>query len=329
MTDRRAPAVLIIFNRPDVTARTAEAIAKARPPKVFVFADGPRPDRPDEAGKCAATRAVIDRIDWPCEVAKKYSDVNLGCGLGVTSAIDWVFDHADRAIIFEDDCVAHPSFFPYCNELLERYHDDERVMQIAGTNLQCGHKRGTGSYFFSRFNTCWGWATWRRAWRHMDLSVKSWPAFRNTSWVLDRVGDVPATEYLARKIEDAYRAGGTIDYFDYPWQFATWQQDGLCIMPNLNMITNIGFQQDATHTIWGGSKWANLPQVEMPFPLQHPPNIAPDQEADDFFVREVVVNDIPRPETMLASALTMTRKAYATAIPKSARMFLRTLRYRS
>jgi hypothetical protein len=325
----QTPALIIIFNRPEVTAKVAEAIAKAKPPLVFVFADGPRTDRPGEAEKCAATRAAIDRIDWPCDVLKNYSDVNLGCGRGVTSGIDWVFHQTDRAMIFEDDCLPDPSFFPFCDELLERYRDDERIMQIAGCNLQCGHRRGAHSYFFSRFNTCWGWATWRRAWNHMDLSMKKWSAYRHTSWVLDRVGDAAAARYLSQKFEDAYRAGGRIDYFDYPWMFATWVQNGLCIVPNVNLVSNIGFGDHATHTKWSESRWANLARTGMPFPLQHPPSIMRHQEADDFFVRQVVRGDIPKTDGVIRRGVKTAREAYAAAIPKPTRMFLRKLRGRT
>ena len=324
----RAPVALIIFNRPDVTSCVAEAVAKARPPRVFVVADGPRPDRPGEAEKCAATRTVIERIDWPCEVVKKYSDVNLGCGRGPTLGIDWVFEQTDRAIILEDDCLPHPSFFRYCDDLLELYRDDERIMQIAGSNFQRGHKRGDGSYFLSQFKICWGWATWRRAWRHMDMGVKLWPALRNTSWLVDLVGDARVAQHWAAKFEDAYRASGMINYWDYQWLFATWMHNGLCIMPNVNMISNIGFGAEATHTIWTGSKWANLPLAEMPFPLEHPSAMVRDEQADDFFVQEVVLMDMPRVESTLRRAFNKARRAYATAIPEPTRMFLRNLRTR-
>ena len=325
----RAPVALIIFNRPDVTARVAEAIAKAGPPQVFVVADGPRPDRPGEAEKCAATRAVIERIDWPCKVVKKYSDKNLGCGSGPANGIDWVFEQTDRAVILEDDCLPHPTFFPYCDDLLERYRDDERIMQIAGSNFQCGRKRGNASYFFSRFKICWGWATWRRAWRHMDMGVKRWPELRETSWLIDLVGDARAAQYWADKFEGAYHAGGAIDYWDYQWLFATWVRNGLCIMPNVNLISNIGFGKDATHTTWTGSKWANLPLAEMPFPLHHPSRILCDEQADDFFVQEVVLTNGPQPQSTLRRALNKARQAYAATIPEPARMFLRSLRTRS
>jgi len=323
-----APVALIIFNRPDVTSRVAEIVAKAGPSQVFVIADGPRLDRPGEAEKCAATRAVIERIDWPCEVVKKYSNVNLGCGRAPAAGLDWVFEQTDRAIILEDDCLPHSTFFRYCDELLGLYQDDERIMQIAGSNFQGGRQRGDASYFFSRFKICWGWATWRRAWRHMDMSVKLWPQLRDTSWLVDLVGDARAAEHWATKFEGAFRAAGLIDYWDYQWLFATWVQGGLCVMPNLNLISNIGFGEEATHTTWAENKWANLPLEEMPFPLRHPSSIARDEQADDFFVQEVMLSDAAQSPSTLGRAFSRARQAYAAAIPGPARMFLRKLRTR-
>ena len=322
----RAPVALIVFNRPDLTARVAKVVAKAAPPRLFVFADGPRADQPGDAEKCDATRAIIDQLDWPCEVVKRYSDVNLGCGRGPATGLDWVFEQTERAIILEDDCLTHPSFFHYCDELLERYGDDERIMQIAGSNFQCGHKRGTASYFFSRFKICWGWATWRRAWRHMDMGVKLWPALRDTPWLADLVGDAQAAQHWAGKFESAHRAGGQIDYWDYQWLFATLAHDGLCVMPNVNLVSNIGFGEEAKHTKWTGSRWAKLPLEEMPFPLQHPPNVSRDVLADDFFIREVLLNDLSPTEGAVRRALKRARQAYAATIPKPARTLLRNLR---
>ena len=142
------PVALIIFNRPDTTKKTFDEIAKARPPKLFVIADGPRADHPEDIKKCAAVREIIERVDWKCEVIKNYSDVNLGCGKRPATGISWIFEHVEEAIILEDDCVPHPTFFRFCEELLEKFRYDERVMQISGSNFQLGHKRTSYSYFF-------------------------------------------------------------------------------------------------------------------------------------------------------------------------------------
>src|SRR6185369_14461868 len=162
------PVAFIIFNRPDTTEKVFAEIARARPPKLLVIADGPRAGRAGEADRCAATRAIIDRVDWDCKVLTNYSDVNLGCKNRVASGIDWVFEQVPEAIILEDDCLPDPTFFRFCEELLIRYREDERISQICGANFQFGRKRSNDSYYFSRYNHIWGWASWRRAWQHYD-----------------------------------------------------------------------------------------------------------------------------------------------------------------
>ena len=180
------PVALIIFNRPHHTARVFAEIAKARPEHLFLIADGPRPDRPEDVQRCAAVRDIVARVDWPCQVERNFAERNLGCGRRPGSGISWVFQQVDEAIILEDDCVPDPTFFQFCEDLLEKYREDKRVMNIGGTNWQWPSPRSHHSYFFSIFNiTGWGWATWRRAWQYYDPAVRLWPAFRDTSWLLD------------------------------------------------------------------------------------------------------------------------------------------------
>ena len=168
------PVVLIIFNRPKLTEVVFQAIREAKPPKLFLVADGPRPNRPDDIPRCAAARKVVEKVDWDCEVLRNYADENMGCGCRPASGITWVFSQVEEAIILEDDCVPSPSFFPFCQELLDRYRTDERVMHIGGMNWQSGHRRSPFSYFFSKYPQCWGWATWRRAWAHYDFTMRYW-----------------------------------------------------------------------------------------------------------------------------------------------------------
>jgi hypothetical protein len=146
-----------------------------------VIADGPGSG--EDLVKCEAARKIINQVSWDCEVLTNYSDVNLGCKKRISSGLDWVFKQCDEAIILEDDTLPHSTFFRFCSELLERYRDDQRVMMICGQNLQFGRKVNPYSYYFSRCPHIWGWATWRRAWNHFDLKMKSWPALRNTSWL--------------------------------------------------------------------------------------------------------------------------------------------------
>ncbi|MDO8445565.1 MAG: glycosyltransferase family 2 protein [Deltaproteobacteria bacterium] len=282
--DLKTPVVFIIFNRPEATATVFEEIRRAKPPKLMVIADGPRPDRPGEVEKCAAARAVIDRVDWPCEVFTNYSDVNLGCKHRVSSGLNWVFDVVEEAIILEDDCVPHPTFFRFCEELLERYRDDKRVMVISGNNFQFGRKRTGYSYYFSRYNHVWGWASWRWAWRHYDVDMKLWPEIRDGKWLSDLHSDDDSVHYWTTVFEKVYR--GEIDTWDYQWTFACWVQSGLSILPSVNLVSNIGFGHEATHTK-GESRFANMKTEAMNFPLAHSPLVVRDSIADSFTERNI------------------------------------------
>jgi len=272
--------VLIIFNRPDTTERVFAEIARAKPTKLLVIADGPRPDRSDDAEKCAAARAIVERVDWECDVLKNYSDVNLGCGRRPATGISWVFEHVEEAIILEDDCVPHPTFFRFCQELLDKYQDDERVMMIGGTNSLFGLKPTEYSYFFSRVPTCWGWATWGRAWEHFDYEMKAWPHVRDTSMLYHVFGTRQGAEFWKGVFEKAYRAGPTADHWDYQWNFACAIQSGFTILPKSNLVSNIGFGENATHTKDTRAIAANIPTEEMKFPLGHPPYMVWDRGAD-------------------------------------------------
>ncbi len=314
------PVVLIIFKRPELTRRVLDAIALARPRKLFVVADGPRPDRPGEREACEAARAVIDRVDWDCEVFKNYSDVNRGCGRGPATAVSWALGQVEEAIILEDDCLPHPSFFPFCEELLERYRNDERVMHIAGSTYRPGQIATPYSYFFSQWNGCWGWATWRRAWRHFDASVKQWPQLRETSWLTDVLEDEGAVRIWAKEFEVANERAGNVSYWDYQWTFACWANSGLSINPRTNLVTNVGWGPDATHTVATKDPLGHVPASEMTFPLAHPPNVLQFRQLDREFLRDVILSRIevaPPPPSglrVLASRVTpgFVKQAYRT-----------------
>jgi len=307
LNDMKTPVALLIFNRPDTTERVFAEVARARPHKFFVVADGPRPDRPQDVEKCAAARAIIERVDWECDVFKNYSDVNLGCGRRPATGISWVFEQVEEAIILEDDCVPHPTFFRFCEELLERYRDHEKVMMIAGSNDWFGHGRTAYSYRFSRHVWNWGWATWRRAWQHYDIKIISWPEFRKTSWLRDILGHPSAVEYWQKIFDKAYAAQGKVDYWDYQWTFMCWAQNGLCIFPNTNVISNIGFGEDATHTK-RATDVTNMPTTAIEFPLQHPPIVVQDREIDRFLVEQFIEHSIVKPTSLYRK---LRRKASA------------------
>lgn len=271
------PVAFLVFNRPETTSRVFEAIRQARPPKLLVVADGPRADKSGEAERCAAVRAIVDRVDWPCEVRKNYSDANLGCKRRVSSGLDWVFESVDEAIILEDDCLPHPTFFRFCEELLERYRDDERVAMISGDNFQFGKHRAEYSYYFSTYPHIWGWASWRRVWRNYDVQISKWPAIRDGDRLFDQSGDRRMARYWANLFQQTYT--GEIDTWDYQLVFSIWINHGISILPNVNLVTNIGFGATATRTR-GNSMLDGLEVHSMEFPLRHPPHMIPDRRAD-------------------------------------------------
>jgi hypothetical protein len=279
MTDSplATPVAFLVFNRPQTTARVWETIRQARPRKLLIVADGPRAVRADEADRCAEVRAICERIDWPCEVLRNYAETNLGCRRRVSSGLDWVFSMVEEAIILEDDCLPHPTFFPYCQELLARYRDDERVMMISGDNFQPGPPRHEYSYYFSRYPHVWGWASWRRAWQHYDVNMSLWPTVRDGGWLESIFLDAQSTAYWRATFDRV--AAGEIDTWDYQLGFACFAQNGLSICPRGNLVQNIGFATDATHTA-ANSPLANLAVEAMQFPLKHPPFLIRDARAD-------------------------------------------------
>ena len=278
----KTPVALVFFNRPQTTARVFAEIAKAKPEKLLLIADGPRPGHAGDEANCAAARAIVGRVDWDCEVLKNYSDVNLGCKMRPVTGFDWTFDNVEDAIILEDDCLAHPSFFRFCEELLEKYRDDERVMMISGNDFQHGENATSYSYRFSRYTNTWGWASWRRAWRCFDVQMRLWPSLADTDWLLEVLGNKAAADHWQAVFARTSQASDTV--WDYQWLFSCWIQNGLAISPSVNLVSNIGFGVDATHTM-SASEIANLPTAEMTFPLRHPPWLLRDRGADELIFK--------------------------------------------
>ncbi len=265
-----------------MTEQVFATIRRAQPETLLLVADGPRPDVPTDADQCLAAQAAVARIDWPCQVHRNYSERNLGCRNRVASGLDWAFQLVEEAIVLEDDCVPHhPSFFRFCEDLLEYYRDEPRVMCISGSNFQNGIRRGEGSYYFSLFNHCWGWATWRRAWSQFDVKASSWPALRETNLLADLFPDSSHADYWARRFERVYSARA--DTWDFQWTLACWAHQGLTCTPNANLVANIGYGPEATHTMREENP-AELSH-EMEFPLRHPASIQRDMAADNYTMR--------------------------------------------
>lgn len=274
-----APVVLIIFNRPDLTAKVIEQISRSKPTKLFIIADGAREHKFGEIEKCLEARKMVEHISWECEVFRDYSDTNLGCRNRIATGLDWVFKQVDRAIILEDDCIPDPSFFQYCTDLLQQYEADNRIGCISGTAMSDTSQIGDQSYYFSRYPLVWGWATWRRVWQHYDVEVSDWGKLRDTDW-LKSITHEDEFSHWQKAFNGVFEK--RVDTWDYQLVFSIWKQRQLTIQPRVNLISNIGFRDDATHTK-EDHRLSNLPREALSFPLRHPMNFNPNYHADEHY----------------------------------------------
>lgn len=275
------PVVLIAFNRPDKIKRTLDAVRVVAPTRLFLLVDAPREGRSDDAERCAEVRRELEAIDWPCTVERRYAETNLGCEANIETGLDWVFSTVDRAIILEDDCRPDPTFFRYCDELLERYADDERVWQIAGNSYTVPEKFfGGHSYAFAGFASVWGWATWSRAWQaHRAVFTRShstagsfntMPPERTEPAVMP-TGALQTSAGHRYFTDVAAATDGNVFSWDSHWWVTMLTHGGLAISPAVNLVENIGFGEDATYTRTDREQPRAVP---MAFPLQHPESVA-------------------------------------------------------
>jgi hypothetical protein len=286
MSQTLQTAVLfLIYKRPEPTRRVFEAIRQARPPRLYLASDLPPPDRPGEIANAKALRTyVLEQVDWPCEVQTLFRETHLGCGAAVSGALDWFFEHEQEGIILEDDCLPDATFFPFAAELLYRYRDDERVMNIAGNHFNWRDRSCPHSYFFSRSHFSWGWASWRRAWKLYDRNLGLWPQLRDTDWLLTLgEGERAFQRYWTHKFDELH--AGQIDTWDYQWTFACWAQSGLTIVPSRNLVKHLGFGLDATHTRRRRLHLERMHLETMEWPLVHPPHMVRDCAADRWMDR--------------------------------------------
>ena len=268
------PILFLIFNRPDLTEITFPSICNIKPKKLFIAADGPRTGNEYDELNCKIARQyVLSKIDWDCEVQTLFRDKNLGCGIAVSEAISWFFKHVDEGIIIEDDCLPAPSFFSYCSELLIRFRGNNNIYHIIGSNHQLGVKRGYSDYYYSVYPHVWGWATWRRAWDDYDFSMLDFESFAKTD-----IFQKYATIELMNQVKI-----GNINTWDVQWMYSVMKKEGIVVTPNINLVKNIGFKGNATHTITSipdfirYSKDGNLYS-----PLKHPVKILVNNRADKF-----------------------------------------------
>lgn len=280
------PVLLIVFNRPLQTRRTFEAIRQARPERFYVAADGPRPNTPNDQSLCSEVRKIVMDIDWECYSHTLFRSDNLGCRDAVSSAISWFFKHEPEGIILEDDCLPHQTFFPYCSELLEKFRDDKRVAAISGDGALSASGIVNSSYTFSRYPLVWGWATWRRAWALYESDMSSWSSVRETDWLeVFLGGDRTMAQYRAALFDSV--KSRSLDTWDAIWLYSCWRNDMVAALPKYNIVKNIGFGTDATHTRQHSNWRSDLPLQAMPFPLDHPETRERNPLADDWLDRTI------------------------------------------
>ena len=273
----KSPILFIIFNRPDTAKQVFDQIRKAKPSRLYVAADGARPGKTGEEDLCISARVVVSNIDWACEVKTLFRDANLGCKNAVSSAIDWFFDNEEEGIILEDDCLPADSFFNFCDTLLEKYRYDTRIRHITGCNLQLGKKWGNGSYYFSNMTHVWGWAGWRRVWKDYDKNLEKY----ESADVQEKLKNIFQDPFVIDKLKTVFDEvkAGKMDTWDYQLDFANYFNNGLTIIPNENLISNIGFNASATHTFDIDNIYANMPLGKIDEVID-PLYIMPEKQAD-------------------------------------------------
>ncbi len=281
----RTPVVLIAFNRPEVTRRTFAAIREARPPRLFLVCDGPRADHPDDAAGVAAVRALLDDVDWPCDVDRRFSERNLGVEANVELGLDHVFSQVERAIVLEDDCLADSTFFRYADQLLDRYADHRRVWQVAGNGLGVSESVFHGSsYAFSAWASVWGWATWGDRWRrHREqfprthTGTSGMAPVRTAPVELSHAGLV--TSGGRRHFVEAAASDDVITHgWDKHWWLSIMSEGGVCVTPSHSLVENVGFGEGATHTVGSGAAYGVA--RPMAFPLVHPSDVVVNVEVE-------------------------------------------------
>lgn len=274
------PISFHVFNRPETTKIVFDEIRKIRPRKLFITADGARKDNPDDEVKCLKTRAIVSNVDWDCEVYTNFSNTNKGSYKSTSEGISWVFSHVERAVILEDDCVPHESFFRFCNELLDYYEDDLRVALISGNNFQPPKNGVEGSYYFTRYSHIWGWATWKRTWEQVDLSMTNWPDFKKTNNLKSTFSKTKEINWWGAMYQEMYDKKRK-PHWDFLLSLSLYMNNTLAITPNVNLVSNVGFGPDSSNCKTQG-KFQCLESREMVFPLKHPNFIARFVDADDF-----------------------------------------------
>lgn len=295
------PILFLIFNRPSTTERVFEKIREIQPKQFFIAADGPREGDERDKINCRMARAIASNVDWECEVHTLLREENLGCGLGVSQAVSWFFEHVEEGIILEDDCLPNNSFFQFCQEALEKYRFNQNIFHICGSNYQYGKWRGEGDYYFSKLPHIWGWATWKRAWDKYEFAIDGEDSLLLKAYPLK---ECRILHQEWDRIFRGFRANG-VDTWDYQWLLSCWKYGGITIIPNKNLIFNLGFGDQATHTTIYPAHYKKIKHEDFLETIKHPIEIKINYKAD-IFEQKVRMGQ----ESLIKNLLRNTKKAF-------------------
>jgi len=293
------PLALFIYNRPELVRTAVERLRAIRPQVLYVFADGPRADRPGDARSCREALDALALVDWECGLHVEAATTNLGCGPRLISGLDRLFGEEPAAIVLEDDCLVSPSFFPYCRELLRRYRDETQVMHVGALGPVAGPPSGGASYYFSHTTPVWGWATWERAWSRFDAGLSQWPQVRDAGILERRFGRGPGARFLRDRLDDEHLRGPASSTWDLKWFVAVLAAGGVAALPRVNLVENRGFDRRGTNLV-AAPGWAREPAADLPLPLHHPAAVRVDAGADREAVERVFGRRAGHPAASIA-----------------------------
>lgn len=275
----KSPILFLVFNRPKETQKVFDAIRKSKPKKLYIAADGPRLNDKDVV-LCNKTKDIVKNIDWDCEIETLYRDENLGCKNAVSQAITWFFENEEEGIILEDDCVPNYDFFRFCDDRLEQYRDDNRIGHICGCNFQDNINRGDADYYYSNLTHVWGWASWRRVWADYDVKLTNLEIAQENDFLSKVTDNKKIKNFIYNSLSKTKR--GLINTWDYQYFFSNTINGYLSVIPNNNMIINVGFNNDGTHTIDVNSPYANMEVKPLPLKIVHPTIFVANRSADSY-----------------------------------------------
>ncbi|MFZ2664328.1 MAG: hypothetical protein WAX66_03115 [Patescibacteria group bacterium] len=300
----KTPILINAFNRVDTTKKVFDTVRSMRPERLFIAVDGPRDNKLGESKKCNEVKKVFEGVDWDCEVKTLFRDKNMGCHKAIPDAINWFFSFVDEGIILEDDCLPSKSFFRFCEELLERYRNNSKVMMISGDNFLPGNKFSKESYLFSKYAFIWGWATWKRSWNKFDSEMKSYPKFVSSKKIMKWYPNIIERFFWKTAFNNKYF--NYSDGWDMKWYYAVAYNKGLSVVPSVNLITNLGFRSDATVTKTFNKKLV-MPKRLIKFPLLHPVKIEASRIYDKKVFGKVYLSTV-NPRNIITNYITIFKK---------------------